>query len=229
MEKGKLIVIEGTDCSGKETQANLLLNTLIKEGVKSEKFSFPWYDSPTGKIIAGPYLEKPQYNVKGYFPEGATNVLPEIPILYYAADRKYNIEKITNLLDKGINVILDRYIESNLAHQASKTKNNEERDYIINFIEKLEYDLLKLPKADLVVFLHMPVEVSNILKRDREEKADQHEKDIEHLKKSEENYLYLTERYGFKKVKCFEGNLPRKKEDIAKDVYSIVSKYLKNE
>ena len=91
--RGKLIVIEGTDCSGKETQTNLLLKKLNSEGIKVEKFSFPNYQSPTGKIIGGPYLGK-EYICDCWFSEGATKVDPKVASLYYAADRKYNIHKI---------------------------------------------------------------------------------------------------------------------------------------
>ena len=124
--KGKLIVIEGTDCSGKETQSNLLVENLNRLGKKTEKYCFPRYTSPTGKIIAGPYLGKPDYG-EGYFKEGASNVDPKVASLYFAADRKYNIHEIQEKLDKGINVVVDRYIDSNLAHQASKISSEKER------------------------------------------------------------------------------------------------------
>ena len=84
--RGKLIVIEGTDCSGKETQSNLLVDFLNNEGLKTKKFAFPNYNSPTGKIIAGPYLGK-----EGYYPplfdEGASNVDPYCATLLFAMDR----------------------------------------------------------------------------------------------------------------------------------------------
>ena len=119
MNKGKLIVIEGTDCSGKETQTKLLIKKLKAENIKVDNFSFPAYNSPTGKIIGGAYLGKPHIG-ESYFKEGATNVDPKVAALYYTADRKYNIAQITKLLDSGINVILDRYIYSNMAHQGGK-------------------------------------------------------------------------------------------------------------
>ena len=101
MKKGLLIVVEGTDCSGKETQSNLLVEKLNQDGIKCEKYCFPRYTSATGKIIAGPYLGK-----EGYYPplfeEGAVNVSPFVASLYYAADRKYNIHEITNFLNQGI-------------------------------------------------------------------------------------------------------------------------------
>ena len=124
--KGKLIVIEGTDCSGKETQTKLLIENLRSNGIKVENFSFPNYGSPTGKIVGGPYLGK-DYICDTFFEEGPTHVDPKVAALYYAADRKYNISKITFLLAHGFNVILDRYIYSNLAHQGGKISSGESR------------------------------------------------------------------------------------------------------
>ena len=90
---GKIIVIEGTDCSGKETQAKLLEKRLNDLGKKSINFSFPMYDTPTGKIVGGSYLGKKEIG-DSLFKEGAINVDPYVGCLYYAADRKYNMKKI---------------------------------------------------------------------------------------------------------------------------------------
>ena len=87
---GKIILIEGTDCSGKETQSNILEENLIKDGYKVFKMSFPVYDSPTGKIVGGPYLGKESIS-SGWFKEGANNVPAKVASLYYAADRLYNV------------------------------------------------------------------------------------------------------------------------------------------
>ena len=95
--KGKLIVIEGTDCSGKETQTKLLLKKLNEKQIETKYFSYPNYASPTGKIIGGPYLGKKEIG-EGWFKEGATLVDPYVASLYYAADRRYNYQDILNLL-----------------------------------------------------------------------------------------------------------------------------------
>ena len=91
----KLIVIEGTDCSGKETQSNKLIENLRRDNIKVCKYSFPNYTSPTGKIVGGPYLGK-SYICDGWFPEKAPNVDAKVSSLYFAADRKYNIKQIRN-------------------------------------------------------------------------------------------------------------------------------------
>ena len=115
VRRGRLIVVEGTDCSGKETQTNLLLEKLREDNFKVKKYSFPNYNSATGKIVGGPYLGK-DYICDGWFKEGASNVDPKVSSLYYAADRKYNIWVIEEDLKNGIDVILDRYVYSNMAH-----------------------------------------------------------------------------------------------------------------
>ena len=180
--KGKLIVIEGTDCSGKETQTLLLEQKLNNLGIKSKRLSFPMYDSPTGQIVAACYLGKEEYcdylfkdGIRGLFKEGASNVDYLTSSLYYAADRRYNSKKIIELLDQGVNVILDRYIYSNLAHQGGKISNKEERYKYFKKMETLEFDILEIPKPDKVIFLYVPYEVATILKKNRKESQDQHE------------------------------------------------------
>lgn len=222
---GKLIVIEGTDCSGKETQTKLLIEKLRKENIKVDNFSFPNYNSPTGKIIGGPYLGK-EYICDSYFEEGATKVDPKVASLYYAADRKYNIDKITFLLENGANIILDRYIYSNMAHQGGKILDEKERNNMYEWLEKLEFDLLKLPKPDIAVFLHMPTEVSAVLKQNREEALDEHEKDSEHLKQAERSYMELAKRYNFKTIECTFDDEVRSIENINDELYDYIKKML---
>ena len=99
MKRGKLIIIEGTDCSGKQTQCELLLDYLENKGIKTAEFSYPRYDTPTGRIIGGPYLGKPHI-CEGWFPEGAVNVDPKVACLFYAADRLYNSKVVEEKLNE---------------------------------------------------------------------------------------------------------------------------------
>lgn len=219
--RGKLIVVEGTDCSGKETQTDLLLTNLRKKNIKVEKFSFPNYNSPTGKIVGGPYLGK-DYICEGWFPEGAANVDYKIASLYYAADRRYNIDKITYLLDNGINVILDRYVYSNMAHQGGKVKSRSERYNIYEWLFNLEFGFLDLPKSDINIFLHMPYEYACQLKKDRLEKADQHERNKEHLILAERAYLEIADMFAFKSIECVKKSNIRTIEDINNEITDYV-------
>lgn len=219
--KGKLIVIEGTDCSGKETQSNLLIEKLKNDGVIIKMFSFPNYNSPTGKIIGGPYLGK-SYISEGWFPEGAPNVDPKVSALYYAADRLYNIDKIKFLLDNGVNVILDRYVYSNMAHQGGKLSDKNERLSMYEWLDNLEFNLLELPRPDIGVFLHMPYELSLSLKKGRAEDLDQNEKDKNHLINAEMAYIELANKYDFYTIECNDNDRIRTIEEINSDLYDYI-------
>lgn len=225
MKRGKLIVVEGTDCSGKETQANLLVEKLNSLGYKTEKFCFPYYSSATGKIIAGPYLGKPDYG-EGYFKEGASNVDPMVASLYFAADRKYNINKIEEKLQSGINVVVDRYFDSNLAHQGAKIFDIKEKKKMFAFLNTLEYKLLKLPKPDITIFLYMPINCAKILKQNRAEKPDQHEQDEKYLINAEQTYLYLAKKKRYIKIDCAKDNQPKTIKEIHAQVVEKTQKKL---
>ena len=221
--KGKLIVIEGTDCSGKETQTKLLVKYLEENNIKVFTMSFPNYDSPTGKIVGGPFLGK-SYISKGFFPEGAPNVDSRVSSLYYAADRLYNLPIIQKKLNEGYTVILDRYVYSNMAHQAGKEDDEEKRLALYNFNATLEFDLLGLPRADKVIFLYMPVEGARTLRANRLEALDQNEMDEEYLKKSQRAYLELAKIFNYIQIDCFENGNVRSIEDISKDVIRAYKK-----
>ena len=227
--KGKLIVVEGTDCSGKETQTILLEKKLNDLNIKTKRLSFPMYDTPTGQIIASCYLGKEEYcnllfreGIYGLFPEGASNVDYMTSSLYYAADRRYNSTKIEELLQSGTNVILDRYIYSNLAHQGGKIKDEKERSKYFSKMEKLEFELLEIPKPDKVIFLYVPYEVAEELKKNRQEGIDQHEQNKEHLINAEKTYFELAQLYNFDIINCAPNNKIRTINDINNELYSKV-------
>lgn len=219
--RGKLIVIEGTDCSGKETQAKLLIEHLKERGIQVEIFSFPNYDSPTGKIIGGPFLGKATI-CDGWFKEGAVEVEPKVAALYYAADRRYNLPKIEEKLNRGISLILDRYVYSNMAHQAGKIEDMNERMNMYAWLDILEFKLLELPKPDIALFLHMPSEFAKQLKQSRDEVPDQLESDEDYLKKAENAYIELASVYKWKTIECVENDQIKTIEEIGKEVLQAV-------
>ena len=225
--RGKLIVIEGTDCSGKETQSKLIIERFKKENIEFKYFSFPNYDSPTGKIVGGPYLGK-EYICKGWFSETAPLVDPKVSSLYYAADRRYNIGIVNDLLDKGINVILDRYFYSNMAHQGGKIQDKEERFEMYKWIETLEIDLLELPIPDIKIFLHVPFDISLKLKANREESLDENESNKQHLIDAENSYLEVADIYGFETIKCYENDDILSIEEINNKIYNYMSDKILN-
>ena len=218
--RGKIIVIEGTDCSGKETQTKKLEEKLKEKGIKCKRFDFPMYNTPTGKIIGGCYLGNKEIG-ECIFEEGPLGVDPEVVCLYYAADRKYNMPKIMKYLEKGYFVILDRYTTSNLAHQGSKIKDKDERFRMYQWIDKLEYWLLQLPKPDKTIYLHMPYQMSLELSKNRKN-LDEHEKSVEHLKQAEEAYIELSELYNWDKIECMVNNKLKSIEEINEEILKII-------
>ncbi len=216
----KLIVIEGTDCSGKGTQCELLYKNLIDQGYNVLKKSFPVYDSPTGKIVGGPYLGKSSI-CEGWFKEGANNVDAKVASLYYAADRLYNIKEISEYLEKGNIVLLDRYVPSNMGHQAGKIKDKEDRLKMFKWLEKLEYELLELPRPDIKIFLHMPYEYSKKLQDNRKE-LDQHELSEANIRNAENAYIEMAELYNFEIIECVKDGKIRSVDDISKEILNIV-------
>ena len=221
---GKLIVIEGTDCSGKNTQSQLLLEKLTKNDKKVVITSFPMYDTPTGKIVGGPYLGK-AHICEGWFSEGANEVPAKVASLYYAADRLYNIGTIKKYLEDDYIVILDRYVTSNMGHQAGKIKDKKERYAMFKWLEKLEYELLELPKPDIKVFLHMPYMYSKSLQKNRTE-LDQHELSESNLINAENAYIEMADLYDFIKISCVKNDAIRSIEDISNELYDKISKLL---
>ena len=220
MENGKLIVIEGTDCSGKETQSKLLVKKLNAMGLKAINLSFPMYDTPTGKIVGGPYLGRKE-NGDSWFEGGPVLVEPKIACLYYAADRKYNFPKVKEFLEQGYYVVLDRYVSSNMAHQGSKIDDPDARFNLFKWIDKLEYWLLELPKADLTIFLHVPYSLSKELQKNREF-LDGHEKSESYLISTEKTYMELASLYNWNTIDCTTEGTLRSIEEINQDILKIV-------
>ena len=223
--KGRIIVIEGTDCSGKETQTTLLVQNLKRQGRKIERLSFPDYDSPTGKIVGGPYLGRTGMG-ESFFKEGADAVDPKVAALYYAADRRYNRKRILDYLNEGIDVVLDRYVESNMGHQGGKLFDKEERLDLYKKLEVLEYDFLELPKPDVIIFLYVPYKkVAELIKG--RTTTDGQEKSPLHIRNAEHAYLELAELHHYKKIDCVDkNNKLRDILDIQEEILSIVREVL---
>jgi dTMP kinase len=219
---GKIIVIEGTDYSGKETQSKLLKSYLEQNGIKVATFSYPQYNTPTGKIIGGPLLGKPSICPSWF--NNYVEVDSKVASLYFAADRRASLPVLKELINNNEIVIIDRYIYSNMGHQGSKIEDKEERLKMYKFLETLEFDLLELPRPDLVIFLYLPYSYGEELKKNRVETLDEAEKSQTHQIKSERTYLELTELYGFKKIDCFTNNIVKTREEINKEVISHVKK-----
>src|SRR6201998_4632981 len=145
MTRGKLIVIEGIDGAGKRTQADLLARTFEQRGMAFVRFSFPRYESSFGRLI-------------GRFLNGDFGPLPAVDAhfsaLLYAGDRFEAKSELEAALDSGQTVLTDRYIASNLAHQAARVS-AEKRSEFIGWLRQLEYGIYGLPAEDLVIYLRV--------------------------------------------------------------------------
>jgi dTMP kinase len=216
-----LVVIGGSDFSGKETQSDLLYEHLVAAGLSVYKDSFPKYKTPTGQIVGGPLLGK-EHICPGFFPEGGGNVPAKVAAMYYVADRMYNIGKIEQALENHDVVILDRYVESNMAHQAGKLATWTERDEMFDWLATLEYGLCELPSPDIGIVLYVPYDTVEQLKEGRDEKADEVERDKNYLVNSIAAYLELSKKFGYYVVNCAtpEGAM-RTKEDIGQEIFDL--------
>ncbi len=220
---GKIIVIEGVNDSGKETQSKLLAKTLKEEGYKVVEFSFPMYKSPTGKIFKNCVLGK---DGNGYFEEGYENLDPYVVCLYTAADRKYHKEKIERYLKNDYIVILNRYTSSNMAHQGSRYSESEERFYMYQWIDKLEYWLLKLPKPDCTILLKVPAKYLNQLSE--KQVAFNFQEDIFDQDSVLKAYIELSELYNWDSIDCVSNNKMKSVEEIHEEIMKIVRINLNN-
>lgn len=225
IKKGKLIVIEGTDSSGKETQTAMLFEKLSKEIKKIRKISFPNYNSPACAPV--------KMYLAGEFGTDAEKVNPYPASTMYAIDRyaSYKTDWGNFYKDGGI-IITDRYTTSNMVHQASKIENSKEKEIYLSWLEDLEYNKMEIPRPDLVIFLNMPTETAQKLMAERknkitgEDKKDIHEKNVEYLKKSHKNACEISKKYSWKEIECVENNRLKTIEEISNEVFELVSEIL---
>ena len=203
-----------------------LVKKLKEAGINVERYSFPCYETATGKIVGGPLLGK-KYIAESYFEEGLPNVDPKIVSLYTAADRKYNIKLIIDKLNAGINIVLDRYVYSNMAFQGAKFKDDLQRLQFFEWIETLEFGLLELPKSDINIFLHVNVDKTADLLSKRKEDGDANEMCLDYLKKCEQTYFLLASKYNFKTIECVKNDKIRDIDDISAELYRFILNNLK--
>lgn len=220
--RGKLIVLEGIDCSGKQTQSELLTVNLQAMGMKAKHLSFPDYETPTGKIIAGPLLGNPVYG-ESYF-DSYEQIDPKIRSLYYAADRRAQKKQIEQWLDDGYFVILDRYTTSNMGYQGSFYQTKEEREAFFDWIWQLEFDLLELPQPDLLLYLQVPTRMVQVLRKNREV-LDTVEENDALLEQTELCYQELVKRFVHETILCCEEQM-KEIGVIQKEILEAVMKMI---
>lgn len=219
--KGKIIVIEGLDGSGKATQSKILAERLSKE-YKVRKLTFPDY-SGEGSALVRMYLG-------GEFGDDPSCVNPYAAASFYAVDRVASYLKDWKCdYDEGTVFVLDRYSTSNMIYMTSKLK-REEWDSFISWLDDYEFEKLSLPRPSGVIYLDMPTEVSQKLMSGRynndESKKDLHEKNLDYLKSCRETALFTAEKLNWNVIPCAKNSEPLSIEEISEAVYNTAKKYL---
>lgn len=220
---GKLIVLEGLDGSGKSTQLSLLEEALTRMGYKFKTVSFPEYSLPSCEpvkmYLAGEFGTKPN-DVNAYAAS-----------LFYAVDRFASFKKEwCDFYNNGGLILAGRYTTSNAIHQTSKLDKNEWESYL-SWLEDLEYDKMGIPKPDKVIFLNVPIEVSQKLLSDRyegnESKKDIHERDISYLMHCHEAADFAISKFGWDKIECYEQEKMRTRQSISEEILAKVLPIIK--
>lgn len=221
----KLIVIEGVDSSGKATQSRLLYERLLDNGESVSKVSFPNYNSPSSAAV--------KMYLNGDFGDNAGSVSPYAASSFFAVDRfaSVNGEWHDVFYGDGI-VIADRYVTSNMVHQASKISDTREKDAFLDWLYDFEYGKLELPKPDIVIFLDMPVKYARELMRERKNKFDNtdvkdiHERDESYLTAAYNNAVGIAKKFGWHTVSCVENEKVRSIDDISGEIFDVVRKVI---
>ena len=218
MQKGKLIVIEGPDGSGKTEQWKLLAQRLKKEGHQIELVDFPQYSKVSAGLISN-YL-------RGIYGK-PDEVSPYAASLFYALDRYDLSFKMRQWLAEGKIILANRYVASNGGHQGGKIHSERERKNFLKWLYRTEYEILGISKPDINVFLDLPMEVSLRLIKKRGLAQDGHE-NVQHLKNAHASYHAMIKEFPkeFLVINCMRGRKLRPPEDIHEEVRNKIKEKL---
>lgn len=219
---GKLIVIEGTDGSGKSTQFKKLTEHLTADGKVFQKLVFPQYSEPSSALI--------RMYLGGEFGTNPSDVNAYAASAFYAVDRYASYQKAWgNWYKEGGLVLSDRYTTSNAVHQASKEPKERQPEFL-KWLYEFEYDRLGLPCPDLVIYLDVPTDFTEKLLRSREAAtntyADIHEQDMQYLATCRETGRTAAKYYGWSVISCVRDGEMRSIEDIHEEIYRLVKNCL---
>ena len=220
---GKLIVIEGTDGSGKSTQFRLMAQRLEQENRPFRRLVFPRYSEESSALI--------RLYLGGAFGSKPGDVNAYAASAFYAVDRYASYKQgWGEWYEQGGLILSDRYTTSNAVHQASKLSEDKWEDFL-SWLYDFEYNKIGIPKPDKVIFLDMPVEVSQELLTKRYEgdnsKKDIHESDTEYLDRCRKAAVFTAKYSGWEIIPCADYGEARSIEDIANDVLNSVLKLYK--
>jgi len=222
-KKGKLIVIEGNDGSGKATQFKLLLKYLKSKKIKAKTMDFPrYYSSFFGKFLAE-FMRGEHGTLE--------NINPYLLTFPYALDRAQAGNTIKKWLSGGNYLVFNRYVTSNLAHQSGRLPKSQRKKFV-DWNMQFEYKINKLPKENIVVFLHMPYKYSLKLMEDKSRekrkymkgnKKDILEQNLEYIKNAEGAYLELSKNFShWITIECVKNGKLRTIEDIHNEIKSVL-------
>lgn len=219
---GKLIVLEGTDGSGKSTQFRLLTQRLTEAGLDFQRLVFPQYKEESSALI--------RMYLNGDFGSHPEDVNAYAASAFYAVDRYASYQRVwKDYYRQGGLVLSDRYTTSNAVHQGSKVP-PEERPAFFRWLTEFEFDRLGLPAPDLVLYLDVPTELTEAMLRQRETDtnthADIHEKDLPYLRLCRETGRQAAEAYGWKVISCAEKGRMRPIPEIHEEIYRLVTQCL---
>lgn len=220
----KLIIMEGLDGSGKSTQTQLLQNYFENKGIEYKKIKLPDYDSPSSTLV--------KMYLGGEFGKKASDVNAYAAGAFYAVDRYASFKQNWKTdYENNVLILADRYATSNSIYQMEKIASDKWDEYL-NWSTDFEYNKLGIPKPDCVIFLDMPVEISQRLMTGRyngdEGKKDVHEADVEFLQKCRKSALYAAKKQNWNVVPCSDDNEPLSIEEIHNNVVKIIEKELEN-
>ncbi len=221
---GKLIIIEGTDGSGKSTQFRALSQRLEKDNVTFKHIVFPRYSEESSALI--------RMYLGGQFGSKPTDVNAYAATTFFAVDRfaSYKTEWEDWYKDGGV-ILSDRYTTSNAVHQASKLE-GKEREAYLNWLYEFEYEKMGLPKPDLVLYLDVPTDYTEKLLRHREQDtnttADIHEQDTEYLAHCRQAGRAAADFSGWTVISCVKDGAMRSIEDIHEEIYRHVQACLED-
>lgn len=228
-KRGKLIVIDGTDGSGKATQTELLIKHFRKDGHKVKIVDFPEYYSNFFGAFIGHCLSEQYYNfVKTH---------PKIASVLYAADRFESKKKIEKWLKDGYVVVANRYASANQIHQGGKISNTKKRESFLKWLAEMEYEVFKIPKPDAIFYLDVPIPIVMKLIKERNKngnrsylgkKKDVVEKDKNYMENSRKSALWLSKtQRGWTKIECAKDGRMDSRENIHEKIYAKVKKIIK--
>ena len=217
---GKLIVIEGLDGCGKSTQLALLPERLKEKGIDVKSVSFPDYDNPSSTLV--------KMYLGGEFGKKPSDVNPFAASVFYTVDRYASFKQNWGeFYNNGGTVVSGRYTTSNAIHQASKLGEDEWENYL-SWLYDFEYNKIGIPKPDIVIFLDMPVEVSQKLIEHRYDenggKKDIHELDTEYLENCRKSAKFTADYSGWVTVDCSKNGEPRTVQDISDEILEHILK-----